>query len=64
MWWVLHERHVRRLLKKYLAYYHGSRTHLGLNKDAPEPRAVMKQGAIIALPQVGGLHHRSERRAA
>jgi putative transposase len=53
-----------RLLKKYLTYYHGSRTHLGLGKDAPEPRAVMSQGKIIALPQVGGLHHRYERRAA
>jgi len=61
---VLNERHLRRLLKKYLAYYHGSRTHLGLGKDAPEPRAVMDQGTIVALPQVGGLHHRYERRAA
>ncbi len=61
---VLNERHLRRLLKKYLAYYHSSRTHLALRKDAPEPRAVMKQGAIVAIPQVGGLHHRYERRAA
>jgi transposase InsO family protein len=61
---VLHERHLRRLLKKYLKYYHGSRTHLALKKDAPEPRAVMSQGKIIAIPQVGGLHHRYERRAA
>jgi transposase InsO family protein len=61
---VLNERHLRRLLKKYLTYYHGSRTHLGLGKDAPEPRAVMSQGKIKAIPQVGGLHHRYERRAA
>ncbi len=61
---VLNERHLRRLLKKYLAYYHSSRTHLALRKDAPEPRAVMKQGAIVAILQVGGLHHRYERRAA
>ena len=61
---VLNERHLRRLLKKYLTYYHGSRTHLGLGKDAPEPRAVMDHGAILAIPQVGGLHHRYERRVA
>jgi transposase InsO family protein len=61
---VLNERHLRRLLKKYLTYYHGSRTHLGLGKDAPEPRAVMSQGKIIAISQVGRLHHRYERRAA
>jgi len=61
---VLNERHLRRLLKKYLTYYHGSRTYLGLGKDAPEPRAVMSQGKILAIPQVRGLHHRYERRAA
>ena len=61
---VLNQRHLRKMLKNYLTYYHRSRTHLGLAKDAPEPRAIMKQGAIIALPQVGGLHRRDERRAA
>ncbi|HYT19900.1 MAG TPA: integrase core domain-containing protein [Candidatus Polarisedimenticolia bacterium] len=60
---ILNQRHLRRLLKSYL-YYHRSRTHLALAKDAPEPRAIMRQGAIIAIPQLGGLHHRYERRAA
>ncbi len=61
---LLNKRHLRRLLKKYLVYYHRSRTHLALAKDAPESRAIMRQGKIIAIPQVGGLHHRDERRAA
>ena len=63
---VLNEGHLRRRLHSYLRYYHGSRTHLGLEKDAPEPRAVelREQGRVIALPQVGGLHHRYFRRAA
>ena len=61
---VLNQRHLRKTLRNYLAYYHRSRTHLALEKDAPEPRATMRQGAIIAIPQVGGLHHRYERRAA
>jgi hypothetical protein len=49
-----------------LRYYHGSRTHLSLDKDAPEPRTVElpEHGSIVALPQVGGLHHRYVRRAA
>jgi putative transposase len=61
---VLSQRHLRHLLRNYLTYYHRSRTHLTLAKDAPEPRAIMRQGEIIAIPQVGGLHHRYERRAA
>jgi transposase InsO family protein len=36
---VLGEQHLRRILREYLEYYHGSRTHLSLDKDAPEPRA-------------------------
>ena len=34
---VLNPAHLHRLLKAYFAYYHRSRTHLGLAKDAPEP---------------------------
>jgi transposase InsO family protein len=47
-------------------YYHRSRTHLGLQKDAPESRPIQPPdtGRIIAIPEVGGLHHRYERRAA
>ena len=63
---VLNERHLRRTLARYLSYYHGARTHLSLAKDAPTPRAVQAatDGAVIAFPEVGGLHHRHERRAA
>jgi hypothetical protein len=41
-------------------------THLSVGKDAPEPRAIQPPsiGIIVALPEVGGLHHRYERRAA
>ena len=63
---VLNDNHLRRLLKDYFRYYHESRTHLSLNKDAPECRAIQsnKSDRIIQIPQVGGLHHRYERRAA
>jgi len=46
--------------------YHRSRTHLSLEKDSPDPRPIQtaEAGRIIAIPQVGGLHHRYERRAA
>jgi transposase InsO family protein len=63
---VLSERHLYRILKSYFAYYHRSRTHLSLEKDAPEPRPVQlpTMGKVVALPGVGGLHHRYERLAA
>ncbi len=63
---VLNERHLRRILVSYLDYYHRSRTHLSLDKDTPEGRSVQPgdSGKIVALPQVGGLHHRYERLAA
>jgi hypothetical protein len=64
---VLNERHLVRILLRYQRYYNTSRTHLSLEKDTPEGRPVQSAevGAkIIAFPEVGGLHHRYERRAA
>ena len=63
---VLSERHLRRILTAYFAYYHRARTHLSLDKDAPDgwPIEPPELGAIIPIPEVGGLHHRYVRRAA
>ena len=63
---VLGERHLRRLLTAYVTYYHGARTHLALEKDAPTTRRVQTptEGPVVAFSEVGGLHHRYERRAA
>jgi putative transposase len=58
------ENHLRRILRSYFAYYHRSRTHLSLCKDSPEPRAKQPLGSVIEIAEVGGLHHRYERRAA
>ena len=63
---VFSERHLRTVLRSYVAYYQRSRTHLTLGKDTPEARAVHPAGPgrIVARPEVGGLHHRYERQAA
>jgi transposase InsO family protein len=63
---VLGERHLRRILIAYFAYYHRARTHLSLDKDAPGGRPIEPPalGRIIPVPEVGGLHHRYVRRAA
>lgn len=63
---VFNQTSLCRHLKSFLTYYHESRTHLSLAKDTPEPRPPqpLELGTIIAIPQVGGLHHRYERHAA
>lgn len=57
---------LRRVMDRYCAYYERSRTHLSLDKDAPIPRVITppSEGPVVAVPQVGGLHYRYERRAA
>ena len=62
---VLHETHLMRIPKDYFAYYHESRPHLSLDRNAPLPREMERpeQGKVIAIPQVGGLHHRYARAA-
>ena len=63
---VFNETSLRRHLQGFTDYYHRTRTHLSLKKDAPEPRPIQPRnaGQIIAVPEVGGLHHRYERHAA
>ena len=63
---VLSERHLRRILVRYFAYYHRARTHLSLDKDAPDGRPVQlpATGPIVEIPEVGGLHHHYVRLAA
>jgi putative transposase len=63
---VFGETSLRRILRSYFDYYHGSRTHLSLSKDALDSRLVHPAhlGNVIAISQVGGLHHRYERRDA
>jgi transposase InsO family protein len=59
---VLNERHLKRLMAKYVRYYHEDRTHLGLAKDTPVGRPIVihpRSGSTIqSLPRLGGLHHR------
>jgi len=60
------ERSLSGHLQGFVDYYHRSRTHLGWEKDTPEPRPIQSadMGRVITIPELGGLHHRYERRAA
>jgi len=63
---ILNEHHLRGVPSQYFQYHHTTRTHLSLSKDCPQPRRIQSPsvGKIVAFPEVGGLHHRYERRAA
>ena len=60
---VLNECHLRRIVAGYLDYYHESRPHLSLSRNSPVEREVQppERGRVLAIPQVGGLHHRYRR---
>ena len=62
---VFNERHLMRILRSYFDYYLNSRTHLALERNSPIPREVElpHRGRVIAIPKVGGLHHRYRRAA-
>jgi putative transposase len=62
---ILNERHLHRVIREYLDYYHRYRTHRALKRDCPVPRPVEEadRGKVIELSMVGGLHHRYTRRA-
>ena len=62
---IFNEHHLRRVLSSYFQYHHDTRTHLSLCKDCPRARPIQSPAAgnIIGFPEVGGLHHRYERRA-
>jgi len=62
---VFNEAHLRRILTRYFAYYHESRTHLSLGRNAPMRREIepLERGKVIAIPHLGGLHHQYTRAA-
>lgn len=52
---ILNARHLKRTLAAYFRYYHQSRAHLALQKQCPIERQIMKHGAIVEIPELGGL---------
>jgi putative transposase len=65
---ILGERHLRRMLGEYVAYFNRARPHQGLAQRIPGPPKAdtphpSKHGIVRALPVLGGLHHTYERAA-
>jgi transposase InsO family protein len=64
----LNEKHLRRLVRDYVAYYQEDRIHDALDKDTPHGQAIeMKpspEATVISSARLGGLHHRYSWREA
>ena len=63
---ILNERHLRRIMKQYQAYFNHARPHQGISQRIPCPSAQFQQntGTITAQPVLGGLHHDYRRQTA
>ncbi len=59
----LNEAYLRRILASNVRCYNGSRVHSSLDGNAPIPRHVdpPTNGRVVAIREVGGLHHRYRR---
>ena len=59
---ILNPKHADILLAEYVQYYNEDRTHYNLDKDSPDGRPIdkppSKDSKIIAIPRLGGLHHK------
>ena len=65
---ILHEQQLSRVLQAYVAYFNQARPHQGLQQQIPDlPASSLpteaRDGPILAVSVLGGLHH-DYRRAA
>jgi len=65
---ILHERHLSRVLREYVAYFNNERPHQGINQAIPEWLGSQQvcgreRRDVVVVPILGGLHH-AYRRAA
>jgi hypothetical protein len=62
---VFGEAHLKRILGSYISYHQRVRRHRAPDRNSPFPCEVESpaRGLVVAIPQVGGLHHRYTRAA-
>jgi hypothetical protein len=65
----INEKHCYLLIKEFIEeYYNSERPHMGLEGDTPvphpRPSTSLSDSRLLAIPILGGLHHRYHRAAA
>jgi putative transposase len=63
---ILHEQQLFRVLLAYATYFNRARPHQGLQQQIPDPPATAlrddaRDGPILDVPILGGLHHEYQR---
>jgi len=58
---IWNERHLRSVLREFIAWYNHGRVHQGL-RGIPDPDPALSEprpvpGKLVALPVLNGLHH-------
>jgi len=61
---IIDRNQLKTILKEYIGYYNSQRPHQGLEQHVPQNYSPQKEGKIVKLPVLSGLHHHYFRKAA
>jgi len=61
---LLNKKQINGILKDYINYYNTMRPHQGIDQNIPKKYIPQKEGKIIKMPILSGLHHHYFRKAA
>ena len=61
---VFGRRQIEQLARSYVAYHNGLRPHQGIEQRVPGGYEVQREGKIVSISILSGLHHHYERRSA
>jgi transposase InsO family protein len=61
---IINQTQVNNILKEYITYYNTMRPHQGIDQQVPKSYISRRDGTVIKMPILSGLHHHYYRKAA